>query len=164
MATFACARIGTGRLAAALALAAAASALCGCATPYQKMGVGGGVRSVRLETDLAQVTARGSPLTDADTIERYVLRKAAETTLAAGYDHFEVVSVSDRTRILQGVAGYMTAVGNGLPSAGLSLPLVRPGETALIRMMRGPAPTGPGGVVFDARDLLAHLAPGRGRS
>jgi hypothetical protein len=164
MLTFACVRIETGRLAAALALAALASALGGCATPYQKLGVGGGVRSVRLETDLAQVTARGSPLTDADTIERYVLRKAAETTLAAGFDHFEVVSVSDRSRILQGVAGYMTAVGNGLPSAGLSLPFVRPGETVLIRMMRAPVAAAPGGVVFDAQDLLAHLAPSRRRS
>lgn len=165
MRKFACVRIEAGRLAAALALAAAAAPmLSGCATPYQKMGMNGGVRSVRLETDLAQVTARGSPLTDADTIERYVLRKAAETTLAAGYDHFEVVSVSDRTRTMQGVAGYMTAVGNGLPSAGLSLPFVRPGETVLIRMMQGPVAAAPGGVVFDAHDLLDHLARGRRRS
>lgn len=164
MRKFARMSIESGRLAAALALAAATATLCGCATPYQKMGVGGGVRAVRLETDLAQVTARGSPLTDADTIERYVLRKAAETTLAAGYDHFEVVSASDRSRTLQGVAGYMTAVGNGLPSAGLSLPFVRPGETVLIRMLRGPVAAAPGGVVFDAQDLLDHLARARRRT
>lgn len=158
MRKLACVKIETGRLAAAVGLAAAAAlTLSGCATPYQKMGLRGGVRAVRLESDLAQVTARGSPLTDADTIERYILRKAAETTLAAGYDHFEVVSVSDRTRTMQGVAGYMTAVGNGLPSAGLSLPFVRPGETVMIRMMRGPVQAAPGGVVFDAQDLLDHL-------
>jgi hypothetical protein len=147
-----------GAVALMTASMAAALALAGCATPYQKMGMNGGVRAVQLQTDLAQVTARGSPVTDADTIERYVLRKAAETTLQAGYDHFEIVSSSDRTRTFQGFAGYMRAVGEGLPTAGVTVPFIRPGETVLIRMQTGAAaPTG--AVVFDARDLLAHLAP-----
>lgn len=133
-----------------------------CATPYQKLGPTGGVKAVQLQTDLAQVTARGSIMTDADTVERYVLRKAAETTLNSGFDHFEIVSVSDRTRAIQGFAGYMRAVGQGLPTAGVTVPFIRPGETVLIRMLRGPQPTAAGAVVFDARDLLEHLTGRRG--
>jgi hypothetical protein len=147
---------------AALAgLGAAALALAGCSTPYQKMGPLGGVKSVQIASDMAQVTARGSVGTDPDRIERYVLRKAAETTLAAGYDHFWVVSVGDRSRTIQGFAGYTAAAFQGLPSAGFSLPFVRPGETILIRMSRGANPQ-PGATMFDAPDVLSYLAE-RGR-
>ena len=144
---------------AALAgLGMAALALAGCATPYQKMGALGGVKSVEIASDMAQVTARGSIGTDPDRIERYVIRKSAETTLAAGYDHFWVVSVGDRSRTIQGFAGYTAAAFQGLPSAGFSLPFVRPGETVLIRMSRGAAAAQAGATVFDARDVLDHLA------
>jgi hypothetical protein len=139
------------------ALAAlAALALAGCATPYQKMGAFGGVKSVEIASDMAQVTARGAIGTDPDAIERYVLRKAAETTLAAGYDHFWVVSMGDRSRTIQGFAGYGAISSQSLPTGGFSLPFVRPGETILIRMTRGPGQSG--ATVFDARDVLDHLA------
>jgi hypothetical protein len=144
-------------------LAAAASLqLAGCATPYQEMGLGGGVRAVRITGDIAQVTARGSTLTDADRIEQYVLRKAAETTLASGFDHFEVISSSDRSRTRQGVAGYTAAGWGGLPAVGLTMPFVQPGETVLIHMSRGGG--GSSGTVFDAREVVDHLgAQGRRR-
>jgi hypothetical protein len=138
-------------------LVAAALALGGCATPYRNMGVFGGVKAVQIASDMAQVTARGSIGTDPDRIVRYVLRKAAETTLAAGYDHFWVVSEDDRSRTFQGFAGYTAATFQGLPSAGLSLPFVRPGETVLIRMSRGAAAGQSASTVFDAQDVLTHL-------
>jgi hypothetical protein len=150
------ARAAGRRLSGAMVGIAAVLALAGCATPYQQMGITGGVRSVQIETDIAQITARGSLLTDADKIEQYVLRKAAETTLASGYDHFEVVSVSDRSRTFQAAGGYTGFTGTGFPSGGLTLPFIRPGETILIRMSRGPS-TAQGVTVFDARDVLAHL-------
>ena len=132
-------------------------ALAGCATPYQDMGLRGGVRAVQISSDIAQVTARGSTVTDADKIEQYALRKAAEATLAAGYDHFEVVSASDRSRTLQGVAGYAAPGLHGFPSVGLTMPFIRPGETMLIRMSRGPGAEGSGATIFDARDVVNHL-------
>jgi hypothetical protein len=146
---------------AVVGLGAAVLALAGCATPYQKLGPLGGVKSVQIASDMAQVTARGSIGTDADRIERYVLREASETTLAAGYDHFWVVSVSDRSRTIQGFAGYTAAAWQGLPSAGFGIPFIRPGETILIRMSRGTAAAQPGATVFDARDVLDHLTPRR---
>jgi hypothetical protein len=149
----------TKALTAALAATLTAAALGGCATTYHRLEpMSGGVRSVQIASDMAQVTARGTFGTDPDRIERYVLRKAAETTLDAGYDHFWVVSVGDRTRTVQGFAGYTTAGWQGAPTGGFSLPFVRPGQTVLIRMARGTTATPPGATVFDAKDLLDHLA------
>ncbi|HEY2661921.1 MAG TPA: hypothetical protein VGI79_19525, partial [Caulobacteraceae bacterium] len=110
-----------------------------------------------ITSDIAQVTARGSAVTDADKIEQYALRKAAEATLAAGYDHFEVVSASDRSRTLQGVAGYAAPGLRGFPSVGLTMPFTRPGETMLIRMSRGAAAESSGATVFDAHQVMDHL-------
>ena len=145
-------------------IGAACAALTGCATPYQDMGLRGGVRAVQITSDIAQVTARGSTVTDADKIEQYALRKAAETTLAAGYDHFEVVSASDRSRTLHGVAGYAAPGLHGFPSVGLTMPFIRPGETMLIRMSRGAPADASGATVFDAREVVDHLGPRRGRT
>jgi len=146
-------------LAWTMALGLAACQLCACATPYKEMGVGGGVRGVLITSNIAQVTARGSVATDPDKIEQYVLRKAAETTLAAGYDCFEILSSSDRSRNIQGVVGYTAAGYSGLPTAGLNLPFTRPGETVLIRMAYANAPGGDSGAaVFNAREVIAHLA------
>jgi transposase InsO family protein len=151
---------GAGRmrgLAGAAVLGLAACQLVACATPYKEMGVGGGVREVQITSDIAQVTARGTALTDPDKIEQYVLRKAAETTLAAGYDNFEIISSADRSHTIQGIAGYSAAGMSGLPTAGVNLPFTRPGETVLIRMSFANASAG-GATVFNAREVIAHLA------
>lgn len=154
------ARVGFGgvRVAVgAVVIGMTALQLCACATPYKEMGLGGGVRGVQITSNIAQVTARGSIATDPDKIEQYVLRKAAETTLEAGYDAFEILSSSDRSHTIQGFAGYTAAGYNGLPTAGVNLPFTRPGETVLIRMSYANAPTG-GAAVFNAREVIAHLA------
>ncbi len=144
------------RLAPAAGLCALLS-LGACATPYQPMGLSGGVKATEITSNIAQVAARGSFLTDPDKVEQYVLRKAAEITVANGYDRFEVLSSTDRSRSLQAVAGYAGFAGGGYPTGGLSLPFVRPGESVLIRMSRNGEAVG-GATQFDARDVLAHLA------
>ena len=63
------------------ALALGALHLAACATPYQELGgLRGGVRAVQITSNIAQVTARGTSATDPDKVQRYALRKAAETT------------------------------------------------------------------------------------
>jgi hypothetical protein len=140
-----------------IATAAAALCLSACTTPYQEMGMRGGVKAVQITSDVAQVTARGSATTDPDKVQRYALRKAAETTVAAGYDLFQVVADVDRTRLVSGGGGYTTGGLGGIPALGLNLPFVRPGQTFLIRMSRGPMPAGAQGTVFDAHEVLNHL-------
>jgi hypothetical protein len=83
---------------AALALAAAlAGALAGCATPtpYQPNIPGqsssGGYSEMRVETNRWRVTFAGNSLTSRQTVEGYLLFRAAELTTEQGYDWFAIV-------------------------------------------------------------------------
>lgn len=73
--------------AACLALAA-----CATATPYQPLtskGMStGGYSEVRVNSDRFRITFSGNSLTSRDTVERYLLYRAAEVSLAEGYDWF----------------------------------------------------------------------------
>lgn len=62
---------------------------CVNATPYQLAGRGGeGFVDQQLEVGKYRVTFKGNTLVERATAENYVLYRAAEVTLAAGYDHF----------------------------------------------------------------------------
>jgi hypothetical protein len=83
---------GRAGLVAALALAALLTA-CATATPYQPNVAGqkaaGGFSDRRLESDRYQVNFAGNSVTSRETVERYLLYRAAEVTVQAGYDWFE---------------------------------------------------------------------------
>lgn len=76
-----------------LAVAAGALALSACATPtvYAPEGFGGqrgGYAEQRLQADRFAVSFSGNSLTSRDTVEMYLLFRAAELTLENGYDWF----------------------------------------------------------------------------
>lgn len=77
-------------LASALALAA-----CSTATPYQPISstrsTQGGYFEERIAPDYWRVTFAGNSLTSRETVEGYLLYRAAELTLQQGNDWFEVV-------------------------------------------------------------------------
>jgi len=79
---------------ASLALAGLVSA-CATATPYQPnipgQAVSGGFSEQRLESDRFRVTFAGNSLTSRDTVEAYLLYRAAELTVQQGYDWFTIV-------------------------------------------------------------------------
>jgi len=83
---------GRARMVAAVALAALLTA-CATATPYQPNIAGqkaqGGFSDRRLESDRYQVNFAGNSMTSRETVERYLLYRAAEVTVQAGYDWFE---------------------------------------------------------------------------
>ncbi|MEM9421251.1 MAG: hypothetical protein AAF986_01885 [Pseudomonadota bacterium] len=68
--------------------------LAGCATstPYvdAATGYGYGFSEQRIEDDRYRISFRGNSLTDRETVENYLLFRAAEVTLDAGYDYFIV--------------------------------------------------------------------------
>lgn len=76
---------------AVLALALAA---CASPTPYQPswMGDGYGYSEQRIEDNRFRVAFQGSSATPRDTVENYLLYRAAELTLAQGGDYFVVVA------------------------------------------------------------------------
>lgn len=76
-----------------LIAAASALALAACATPttYAPEGYGGqrgGYAEQRLQEDRWSVAFSGNSLTSRDTVEMYLLYRAAELTVQSGYDWF----------------------------------------------------------------------------
>ncbi len=81
-------------LVAALALTGALAA-CETPTPYQPLEKGtaasGGFTDQRLDENHFRVTFQGNSLTSRETVETYLLYRAAELTVAQGFDWFETV-------------------------------------------------------------------------
>ncbi|MDQ2860300.1 MAG: hypothetical protein M3T55_06155 [Pseudomonadota bacterium] len=87
-------KMKTAAVAAALILAGALAA-CETATPYQPLEKGtaasGGFTDQRLDNDHFRVTFQGNSLTSRETVETYLLYRAAELTVDQGFDWFETV-------------------------------------------------------------------------
>ncbi len=81
----------------ALAVGALAGGLAACetATPYQQLIPGhasaGGYSDTRLDASHWRVTFSGNSMTSRETVERYLLFRAAELTVSQGDDWFEEV-------------------------------------------------------------------------
>jgi hypothetical protein len=93
-------------LAAALGLSIGLAG-CGTATPYQPVARGnatsGGFTDQRLDADRFRVTFAGNTMTSRETVETYLLYRAAELTAASGYDWFEMADRhTDHDRITYG--------------------------------------------------------------
>jgi hypothetical protein len=162
----------------------ACSILASCATPYQEMGLKsgvkglmGGVKATRIDETTVQIAASGNAFSDKDTISLYALRKAAETTVANGYDGFYIVSEHDRTRNYTHITpGYSTtsysgtATGVGYNTAHISgsgtttytppvtTNFIKPGQALTIKMFKGTKQTNASGV-YDAHELLRFMVP-----
>ena len=80
---------------AGLLVAATALTACATATPYQPnvrgQPVSGGFTDSRIEANRFRVTFAGNSLTSRETVERYLLYRAAELTVSEGNDWFVLV-------------------------------------------------------------------------
>ena len=92
----------------AAAGAAALLAACATQTPYgPRDEYGYGFSETRIESDRYRVSFSGNSLTDRETVETYLLYRAAELTMQNGYDWFEIVDRDiDRERQRRRSAGY----------------------------------------------------------
>ena len=88
-------------VAAAALLTLGGLAACATPTPYQPnmrgQAVSGGYSEARIETDRWRVNFAGNSLTSRETVEGYLLFRAAELTLQQGYDWFAVVQRDTET-------------------------------------------------------------------
>lgn len=82
---------------------------CATLTPYQPVNRGYGYSEQKLDADRFRVTFAGSAATPKQTVENYLLFRAAEVTIANGGEHF---IVSNST---------MQAEGDNSPSIGIGL-------------------------------------------
>ncbi|MEL6259035.1 MAG: hypothetical protein AAFQ67_08265 [Pseudomonadota bacterium] len=72
---------------------AAALGACVSSTPYQAAIDGRqGYSDQRIEEDRWAIAFAGNAVTDRQTVETYLLYRAAELTLESGYDHFQIVT------------------------------------------------------------------------
>ena len=87
---------------------------CGQPTPYQPATDGYGYREQQIEDNRYRVSFAGNDLTARETVQNYLLYRAAELTLDEGYDYFVVVDRDlDRSTTYWGTAdslgaGYLT--------------------------------------------------------
>lgn len=87
-----------------IAASTAILAACATATPYQAAGTNGyaGYSSQKIENNRYQVTFSGNSLTNQETVETYLLHRAAELAVENGYDYFTVADedTQKKTRII----------------------------------------------------------------
>ena len=73
-------------------------------TPYQPAaGAQSGFSDTRIETNRYRISFKGNSVTDKETVETYMLYRAAELTLQNGYDNFTITDrdTDKNTRLRQ---------------------------------------------------------------
>lgn len=162
---------------AGLAVAAALGlAACGTygPTPYQPAaGSQMGFADTMIESDRFRVSFKGNSLTNRETVENYLLYRAAELTLQNGYDHFTIADRdTDRNRrVRSGGPQYFGSrldylyfhprygwIGSYSPVWGPSTyrEVTQYEASAEIVLGRGPKSKDPN--AFDAREVSKNLA------
>jgi hypothetical protein len=151
------------------ACALAALSLAACATPTVYQRASGpdavGYSEYRIEPGRYRVTFRGGSGVSPELVSDYALMRAAELTLAEGYDWFRVSdrfirqTGSDSPRLSLGVGGAdfgrHSAVGVGVGS-GFNLG-GGPALAATLEVFMGRGPRPPGVDVYDARAVRSTL-------
>lgn len=158
--------------AASLAMLAA----CATSTPYQPAGRDGtpyGFSEMRIEPDRFRVSFAGNSITDRETVENFLLYRAAELTLQQGYDYFMVAdrgTEADRRYRSSSFSSYRSPWGF-YPYYSVFSPyygwydpfardydvreITRYSASAEIKLGRGPTPNDP--FAFDAREVERNL-------
>lgn len=154
-------------------LAAGLLAACATPTPYQPVSRATdgprGFAEAKIEADRYRVSFSGNSRTKRETVETYLLYRAAELTLERGFDYFitteRATEVEDRSY----------AVSTGFPRYGFfhrrhgfgrfpiydtyeTVPVKRYDAFAIVKLYSGEAPAGDPNA-YDAREVIANLAP-----
>lgn len=175
--------------AAAVSVALLGLSACETATPYQPLSAAnktsGGYSDNQIEANRFKISFTGNSLTSRETVEKYLLFRAAELTLAQGDDWFEAVDrYTDRkSEIYAEPDPFGCTYGPGWCGGfwgarwsyyrhgawGYWDPLMRSPldvheitrytASAEIVLGKGPKPAG-NARAFDAREVMQHLSQG----
>jgi len=139
------------------------------------MGLMGGVDATPLGSDREMIVARSNGFTDSSRVQQFVLLKASEDCLAAGYDRFFIMSEQDATRhgsfTTPGyVNSYSTVNGYGYGptfsanvnttttvTPGQTYNFVKPGENVIVQFVHSGTPGAEH--AFDAHAIEDSLGP-----
>ena len=142
-------------------------AACGVPTPYQPAVDGEGYAERQLEDDRFRITFSGNRLTAREAVENYLLYRAAEVTVAHGFDHFVVADweIERSTTYFSTMIGVGGSLGFGRYDVfgdPFATATARPADRytgyANIVLRRGAKPPGQP-ETYDARAVLRRLAP-----
>ncbi|MBI1391304.1 MAG: hypothetical protein GC152_01060 [Alphaproteobacteria bacterium] len=163
------------------------AAACATSTPYAPADRGGGYgfSEQRIEANRYRVMFRGNSSTTRETVENYLLYRAAELTIANGYDHFLIVendteaNTTYRSTTTGFGAGYGPGWGPafygryrygyafpyyawgwgwGFPADTYTQEYTRYSAVAFVLMQKGPKPDNEPRA-FTARDVIENLQP-----
>jgi hypothetical protein len=142
--------------------------LVGCAspTPYKPADGGFGYADQQLENNRYRVTFAGNSVTPRDTVQNYLLYRAAELTLQNHHDYFTIVHQDvERSIAYQGTGydGFGGPWGRGWgccwgPSNYSAYPIDSYTAFADVVMADGEKPANNVNS-FDARDVMRRLGP-----
>lgn len=150
-------------------LSAALVALTACAgpTPYQPAVNGYGYAEQQIESNRYRVSFAANSLTGRQTVENYLLYRAAELTIRLGGDYFVLVDrdIEPSTRYPSSYGGYGYPGAWGPPyrhsaffSTGTERPITEYRAYADIVIYRGPKPSDDPNA-YDAQEVGFRLAP-----
>jgi hypothetical protein len=164
------------RLFQTLVVAAFAAGLAACVTPtpYQPAPPDGfGYSETRLDKNKFRVTFRGNSLTKRETVEDYLLYRAAELTLQNGFSHFLIIgrdteaktsyrywidSYGGRGWFYHGFPGWYRDPWHRPWGAYDVQPVTTYTATAEIILVKGPVQDGEARA-FDAQQVLVQVGP-----
>jgi hypothetical protein len=137
---------------------------CATATPYQPAKDGLGYSEQKLESNRYRVMFAGNSSTPRQTVENYLLYRAAEITLNNGYDYFVIAdnATNADTRYLQTFTGPAYGAYYWRPYWGVGAatttadPITEYQAEANIIVFKGPKPAD-NPKAFDARELKTNL-------
>lgn len=100
-----------------------------------------------ISADTVRIVATGNTFTAPATIDDYARLKAAEETLARGYDDFEIMDENDNT--IEGYESFGVVVGR--------MPVHNSTQTFVIKMSKGSKPENSSQTWFDAKDMKRKM-------
>lgn len=143
--------------------------LCGCATPYRSQSgfrgwmFGGGYHDMQLSDRMFRITFAGNDSTSRDRVERHLLRRCAEVTLAHGARYFSLVDqIETVEQVPVVIPGNYSAITTDSLVSTITTGTVQPAQqiglsqitlTAVIELL-GDRPATMGPLTYDARLIL----------
>lgn len=127
-----------------------------CSTAYQEPGFTGGVKAAMLDTNTAQISAKGNAYTNSETIWRYALLKSAEATLAHGFGHFALIDSESYEKTTTTANTHVTT--GYYPTAYTTVNTQHsPRSNFIIKMYKGQKPSNAPANIFDAQSVYDTL-------
>lgn len=147
-------------------LTAVALAACATTSPYQPLKDGEGYAEQKIESNRYRITFNGNSRTTKQTVENFMLYRAAEITLTNGAQYFVMTDQNTEadtryTQVFNGVGGDVFAT-RGLLGVGVgvsnSIPSTEYQAQADVLIYKGKKPEN-NPKAYDARQIQINLGP-----